>query len=222
MNKDLLDKGVDLAKHVTSRPITTALTIIFMMSCILSIVIYQDRHALFNWYAAQQQKEAFVAKLDDSMFASQMAKLMQNAKAISATVWSVDLAQNKKEVLYSINAATDTRQRVQYFNTSMPFFNSNDKTNDAMVELQKYANQTICYELNVETEFDEHIKNEGVNWVCAISVPPETGQFIGMITIGFIKKPDATEGVFNRRMVNAANNIIRFKDKKKPMIGTDE
>lgn len=222
MSKELLDKGVDLAKHVTSRPITTVLSIIFMVSCIVSVAIYQDRHALFGWYAAQQEKQAFVAKLDPTKFAAQTAKVMQNAGAMSATIWSVDLAQNKKEVLYSINAITDTRKRVQFFGIDMPFFNDNANTNAAMVELQKYANKTVCYELVVETEFDEHLKKEGVNWICAISVPPDTGQFIGMITIGFANRPVQTEGVFNRRMINAANAIIRFKDSPKPILGTDD
>ena len=229
MNKDLLEKGFDLAKHVTSRPITTALTIIFMMSCILSIVIYQDRHALFNWYAAQQEKTAFAARLDETKFPYHTSKLMKGSGARSATIWLVDLAQNRKEIAYSTNSETDTRDRSEFFGVAMPFFSNDEVTNDAMVEMQRHSNKVVCYELTVLTDFDEHLKDGGVNWVCAISVPPDTGQFIGMITIGFSEQPLKVDEQFTNRMIDAANKITKYGEKARPkpskklppILGTD-
>lgn len=187
--------------------------------------IYNNSTTIYGDIARIVGEKNFIAKLDATKFATEMPKLVKNSGAVNGTVWIVDLASNTRKVVYSYNATTDTQSHKQFFGYETTFYGDIEAENLKLVEMQK-SKDAVCFELIPESDFEALLRKDGANYICEISVPPQAGQFIGMIALGFTKFPglnDKEWGVFNRRMYNTANRITRFSTRAKamPLIGTD-
>ena len=206
----------------TSRWLSALIALIVIA---LLAFIYNNSTTIYGDIARIVGEKNFIAKLDAGKFATEIPKLVKNSGAANATVWVVDLASNTRKVVYSFSATTDTQAHKQYFGYEAQFYGDVLDENMKLVEMQK-SKDAVCFELIIESDFEAVLKADGANYICEISVPPQAGQFIGMIALGFLKHPELTDkewGVFNRRMYNTANKITRFSTKAKalPLIGTD-
>lgn len=215
---------LDFAMYIIDRPSRWISALIVVVVVAVVAFAYSNGATIYSDIAKIVGEKNFIAKLDQNKFATEIPKLVKNSKAVSGTVWVVDLAADTRKIVYSYHAVTDTRERASYFGYVASFYSDNDIINQKLIRLQRWDNEVICYELPVETEFSDLLKKEGVHWVCAISVPPESGQFIGLVTLEFAVEPVQT-ALFNRRLISAANNITKYgtgRGRPNPaVLGTD-
>ena len=191
--------------------------VIVVTFCIIAYAIVDANKEEFGKaYFEEVGREHFIARFDETKFNVEISALVKHSKAASASVWAIDVGGNKKRLLYRYLAKTG-KEDGEFYNEDFPLFYYNENKTafgDVIIE------RTPCLDLVPETNYGDRMASEGISFVCFAKVPPDSGQFIGMIELEFTSKPDeliqselqdnpAKRVTFNNRLKKASNNIIR-------------
>ncbi|WP_434779286.1 hypothetical protein [Neisseria sp. Ec49-e6-T10] len=163
-----------------------------------------------------QNKQNFIARFDESKFNVEISTLVKNSKAASASVWVVDVGSNTKRLLYRYISESGKEDKI-FYNEDFPLFYFDE---NAIAFNRLIRKNITCLNLIPETNYGDQLAKEGISYVCFAPVPPESGQFIGLIELEFKSKPDelikseeqnnpAKRVTFENRLKKASRNIVK-------------
>ena len=222
--KHLPDTIKQLGRRKYIMPFFTVMVCTIIIVAVFCAIAYSivDTHkeSLGKYYFEKMNRDHFVARFDDTKFNVEISALVKNSKAQSASVWMIDVGSNKKRLLYRYLAKTGKEDK-EFYREDFPLFYYTENKNafgDVII------GKVPCLEMVPETNYGDALAKEGINFVCFVKVPPESGQFIGMIELEFTSKPDelvkadeqenpAKRVTFNNRLKKASENIIKKGDK---------
>jgi hypothetical protein len=215
----LIDKLIRLVERISRNP-KQAFVFVILLYVLMPIVvgtayfwIYRDEFA--RQYFMTKERDAFIAKLDANKFGEEMPRLIQRTGAVAATIWAVDIVGDKRQIVYSYHA--NKGEEKEFYGRSYPlFFHERN-----ILDFYKiHRGEVVCNDFLPETDYgDDAVIDDGVTYTCYVSVPPEEGQFVGMIALEFAQKPVAMSAddpvkrrVFETLLVQASRNIVKYGD----------
>lgn len=190
-----LDKAIELIKWVDSGK---KLLVVIILVCfgIAAYSVWESRIDITKYL----MKEFAVVEINPGAIDRESVSLLKDLGAVSVSVWSADPARNRRTRIYF---RTEDGLRSSE-NESDVLFRSDSETLAPTVALLN--NREIC--LDVPKNSTVEIP-AGVTFICAVSVPPAYSDgFIGVIVLGFRKKPPHEDYVL-QRMGQASQEIIR-------------
>lgn len=210
IKETITEQAAVIIKDATTSP-KKALTYLLLGAGVLVLtaigaatyVVYKEAPTIIK----RLGEDRFIAKFDETHFNSSINHLVRRSGAISATIWAIDLAGNTRKPIYSVHNVDGEKYRPAYYGREYPLYGGVENSL-AIVELQK--SNVVCTEMRPDTEYGDMLFNDGARWICGVSVPPESGHFIGMITATFASKPSSAAG-FNKERFEG---YFRFASKE--------
>ena len=206
----MIEQAAGLIKDATTSPKKVLTYFLFGFGMLIitvlgvaSYVVYRESPSIIK----RLGEDRFIAKLDQSHFNSSINHLIRRSGAISATIWAIVLAGNTRKPIYSVHNVNGEKYRQAYYGREYPLYGGVENSL-AIVELQK--SNVVCTEMRSDTEYGDMLFNDGARWICGVSVPPESGQFIGMITAAYATNPSSATG-FNKERFEG---YFRFASKE--------
>lgn len=141
-------------------------------------------------------------RIHEESVGPEITRLMADTGAVTAAVWSMNLEKNQRIALYvrerervleNLNGTGDLILR-PYSDLTIEFINLIDS-------------KAACWKHVASTSVGKSARESGVKWVCASAIPPQFGQMIGMLAIGFTERP-GNEDYVKLRIKQAAVKII--------------
>lgn len=137
------------------------------------------------------EKRLSEPKIDLAKADKSINMLMKTSGANSALLYKVDPALNKKLVLM---AFSDNGRDKNIEGQSVSLFSSNKDNNELISKLM--TNQIVCLSEDVPVNYASiWFKEKGANYICMISLPPDSYDFVSQLTIGFKEVPTNIENV---------------------------
>lgn len=201
-NKDVesnrFDYAFKLIKYVNT-PRRLAMLVLLIVSMIGCYTLWENRRELA--FAAMSDFGA--PRIDESSVDGAAVKLMADVGAMSVSVWSVNLNQNRRQAIYlRIGQA-----RLQYLEGTGDLALRPYSEHSADL-IKVITEKTLCSKLIANTSVGEAERKAGVKYVCQAAIPPGYGYMVGLLTAGFSQKPD-NEDYVKLRMIQAAEAIIK-------------
>lgn len=189
-----------------------AFTLILLISCfvalgIVTTVFIDQRSGIGAQIVNAIGEDHFIAKLDEEKFNEEITHLIRRSNAVGATVWSVNLAEPTRQILFSASARWGVKDRQSLIGRKMHLYGDNTESILAVVRMQE--NKISCVDLHPETDYEIFLKQNLVAHICMISVPPDFGQFAGMITLEFHSKSEVPK-LLESYLTFAARKIVRY------------
>lgn len=142
-------------------------------------------------------------QIDNAIVDKEAARLMADTGAISVTVWSVNLEQNRRKSLYVRMGEQRRHQLEEVGDLALrPYSEHSAHVIDAI------SNKNQCSKAIANTAVGEAAKRHGVNYTCSAAIPPSYGAMIGLLVIGFPSAPK-NEDYIKLRMHEAAQAMIK-------------
>jgi hypothetical protein len=161
--------------------------------------VWENRTDLADWLVMAYGTPS----IDESSIEPEIDKLLSDVGAQSATVWAVNLHQNKRTAIYfrikdhrlkNIEGAGDLALR--------PY------SDHSAAVIKTITDKALCVTQIANTAVGEAERKAGVTYVCLAAIPPAHGTMIGLLVVGFTSRPKH-EDYIKLRMITAAQRIIK-------------
>ena len=192
------DYAFRLIRYINT-PKRLIMLFLLMVSIIISYTLWENRRelsfAFMSGFGSPQIEEASVD--------GNAVKLMADVDAMSVSVWSVNLNQNRRNAIY----LRIGQNRLQYLEGTGDLALRPYSEHSADL-IKVITEKTLCSRLIANTAVGEAERKAGVNYVCQAAIPPGYGYMVGLLTAGFSEKPE-NEDYIKMRMTQAAEAIIK-------------
>lgn len=193
-----LDYAFKLIKYVNT-PRRLAMLVLLIVSMIGCYTLWESRGEL----AFAAMSEFGTPQIDEKSVDSNAVKLMADVGAMSVSVWSVNLNQNRRQAIY----LRIGQNRLQYLEGTGDLALRPYSEHSADL-IKVITEKTLCSKLIANTAVADAERKAGVNYVCQAAIPPGYGYMVGLLTTGFYQKP-VNEDYIKMRMTQAAEAIIK-------------
>jgi hypothetical protein len=192
------DYALKLIRYVNT-PRRLAMLVLLIVSMIGCYTLWESRGEL----AFAAMSEFGTPQIDEKSVDGNAVKLMADVGAMSVSVWSVNLNQNRRNAIY----LRIGQSRLQYLEGTGDLALRPYSEHSADL-IRVITEKTLCSKLIANTAVADAERKAGVNYVCQAAIPPGYGYMVGLLTAGFGQKPD-NEDYVKLRMVQAAEAIIK-------------
>ena len=157
-------------------------TVVFL--CILTFggwIVYTEKDAFLSTYRAQQALPKMNGKYEDAY-----NFLLKNTEVELVSILEVNTLINTRKVVF---LSTRNGGRIkQYDGLDVGLFSKNYDNNNDVISLMSGKIPCSPY-LKPQSLIGFAYRENGVNYMCRISVPAEPGVFIGQISVGWKEQP---------------------------------
>jgi hypothetical protein len=161
-------------------------TVVFL--CILTFggwIVYTEKDAFLSTYRAQQALPKMNGKYEDAY-----NFLLKNTEVELVSILEVNTLINTRKVAF---LSTRNGGRIkQYDGLDVGLFSKNYDNNNDVISLMSGKIPCSPY-LKPQSLIGFAYRENGVNYMCRISVPAEPGVFIGQISVGWKEQPTDVE-----------------------------
>jgi hypothetical protein len=150
--------------------------------------VWQNQAVMLGAYMKSKEMPSMNhAKYDD------VARLLiKSTGASTVAIFSVDTILGKR-IVERIYVADGSRFK-DFDGSDIGLFSKNISNNNDIIRLM--ANEVPCSEYpKAQSEIGLWYKTQQITYTCRVSVPPDSNQFIGQITIGWKEKPQDLEDI---------------------------
>jgi hypothetical protein len=175
-----IDKVLDLVKWVDS-PFKLATVIVLGVLGLGGYIVYQQQDLIVGNLTT---KEKVLGLVEDDKLSSLSRDLLRNADAQTVIIHQIDLLQNLR--LTRIAQSSDGRY-TPLEGLRGSFFSSADVRNRASTSILN--GEILCEPFEATSAVGDWILSRGVTYTCRGPIPPEAGNMIGYIAVGFNKVP---------------------------------
>jgi hypothetical protein len=180
--KELL---LELLKFIGESPFRL-FTVVFL--CILGFggwIVYSEKDAFMASYRAQQALPKMNGK-----YAEAYNFLLKNTEVELVSILEVNTLVNTRKVVFL--STRNGGQIKDYNGLDVGLFSKNYDNNNDVISLMSGKIACSPY-LKPQSLIGFVYKENGVNYMCRISVPAEPGVFIGQISVGWKEQPTDIE-----------------------------
>jgi hypothetical protein len=144
--------------------------------------VWQNQAVMIGAYTKSKE----LPTLNSSKFDQSARTIFKGTNADVVVIFSVDSILGKR-IVERVYVADGTRHK-EFDGEDIGLFNRNLRNNEDIIRLM--ANEVPCSEYpTAQSEIGIWYKSIGINYTCRISVPPDSNQFIGQMTVGWKEKP---------------------------------
>ncbi len=180
--KELL---LELLKFIGESPFRL-FTVVFL--CVLGFggwIVYSEKDAFMSSYRAQQALPKMNGK-----YAETYNFLLKNTEVELVSILEVNTLINTRKVVFL--STRNGGQIKDYNGLDVGLFSKNYDNNNDVISLMSGKIACSPY-LKPQSLIGFVYKENGVNYMCRISVPAEPGVFIGQISVGWKEQPTDIE-----------------------------
>lgn len=132
------------------------------------------------------------------------SKVIKDMRAVKATVWNVDLADNYREIIYSRDKIAEQTEEE---GTGGLLFTS--KSGEMQLIVLLIEQNIFCFvptKSNIQTldDFDPQVK-----YVCIVQIPPGTS-ILGFMAVSFAEVPAHPE-LLRKQLLKATREIVKVR-----------
>ena len=176
--KDLVPQ---ILEYVSS-PFKLFAIIIMATLAFAGYFVWENQAVMLGAYSKSKERPT----LNSSKFDQAARTVFKGTNADVVAIFSVDSILGKR-IVERIYIADGSRYK-EFDGSDVGLFNRNVRNNEDIIRLM--ANEVPCSEYpTAQSEIGIWYKSIGINYTCRISVPPDSNQFIGQMTVGFKEKP---------------------------------
>ena len=161
-------------------------TVVFL--CILGFggwIVYTEKDAFLATYRAQQALPKMNGKYEEAY-----NFLLKNTEVELVSIMEVNTLVNTRKIVF---VATRNGGRIKtYDGLDVGLFSKNYDNNNDVIGLMSGKIPCSPY-LKPQSLIGFAYRENGVNYMCRISVPAEPGVFIGQISVGWKEQPTEVE-----------------------------
>jgi hypothetical protein len=163
--------------------------------------IYSNQALLIGAY----QKSQELPSMNESKYDDTARLLFQQTGATVVSIMKVDPILGKRSVARVY--LKDGSRFKEMDGHTIPLFNNNPSNNKDVIALM--AGEVPCGEYTTpQSEIGVMYVNQGVRYMCRVSVPPSPNEFIGQVSVGWESKPDKDMSNF---LIIAAEMLAKRK-----------
>jgi len=174
-----------------------------ILLCVLGFVgwfVYSEKDAMMATYRAQQALPKMNGRYDEAY-----NFLLKNTDVELVSIMEVNTLVNTRKIVF---VSTRNGGRIkQYDGLDVGLFSKNYDNNNDVIGLMSGKIPCSPY-LKPQSLIGFAYRENGVNYMCRISVPAEPGVFIGQISIGWKQQPDDVEAA-QTALVIASSLLFR-------------
>jgi len=172
-------------------------TVVFL--CILGFggwIVYTEKDAFLATYRAQQALPKMNGKYDEAF-----NFLLKNTEVELVSIMEVNTLVNTRKIVF---VATRNGGRIKiYDGLDVGLFSKNYDNNNDVIGLMSGKIPCSPY-LKPQSLIGFAYRENGVNYMCRISVPAEPGVFIGQISVGWKEQPTDVEAAQTALVIASA------------------
>tara|TARA_R110000868_G_scaffold227440_1_gene480431 strand:- start:63 stop:665 length:603 start_codon:yes stop_codon:yes gene_type:complete len=181
----LKDFLLELLKYIGESPFRL-FTVVFL--CIIGFggwIVYSEKDAFMASYRAQQALPKMNGKYEEAY-----NFLLKNTDVELVSIMEVNTLINTRKIVF---LSTRNSGRIkQYDGLDVGLFSKNYDNNNDVIGLMS-GKITCSPYLKPQSLIGFTYRENGVNYMCRISVPSEPGVFIGQISVGWKEQPTELE-----------------------------
>ena len=191
--KELL---LELLKYIGESPFRL-FTVVFL--CVLGFggwIVYSEKDAFMASYRAQQAMPKMNGKYEEAY-----NFLLKNTDIELVSIMEVNTLVNTRKIAF---LATRNGVKIKEYNgLDVGLFSKNYDNNNDVIGLMSGKIPCSPY-LKPQSLIGFTYKDNGVNFMCRISVPAEPGVFIGQISVGWKEQPTDVEAAQTALIIASA------------------
>ena len=172
-------------------------TVVFL--CILGFagwIVYTEKDSFLATYKAQQALPKMNGKYDEAY-----NFLLKNTEVELVSILEVNTLINTRKVVF-LSTRNGGRNK-QYDGLDVGLFSKNYDNNNDVIGLMSGKIPCSPY-LKPQSLIGFAYRENGVNYMCRISVPAEPGVFIGQISVGWKEQPTDVEAAQTALVIASA------------------
>ena len=172
-------------------------TVVFL--CILGFagwIVYTEKDSFLATYKAQQALPKMNGKYDEAY-----NFLLKNTEVELVSILEVNTLINTRKVVF-LSTRNGGRNK-QYDGLDVGLFSKNYDNNNDVIGLMSGKIPCSPY-LKPQSLIGFAYRENGVNYMCRISVPAEPGVFIGQISVGWKEQPTDVEAAQTALIIASA------------------
>jgi len=158
-----------------------------VLLCILGFggwIVYSEKDAFMASYRAQQALPRMNGKYEDAA-----TFILKNSTAELVAIFEVNTLLNTRKLVY---LTTRSGRIKEYDGTDVGLLTKNFDNNNDVIGLMSGKIPCSPY-LRPQSYMGFVYRDQGVKFMCRISVPSDPGMFIGQISVGWKETPDDVE-----------------------------
>jgi hypothetical protein len=176
--KDLVPQ---ILEYVSS-PFKLFAIIIMATLAFAGYFVWENQAVMLGAYSKSKERPT----LNSSKFDQAARTVFKGTNADVVAIFSVDSILGKR-IVERIYISDGSRYK-EFDGSDVGLFNRNVRNNEDIIRLM--ANEVPCSEYpTAQSEIGIWYKQIGINYTCRISIPPDSNQFIGQMTVGWKEKP---------------------------------
>jgi hypothetical protein len=176
--KDLVPQ---ILEYVSS-PFKLFAIVIMASLSFVGYFVWENQAVMLGAYSKSKERPT----LNASKFDQAARTVFKGTNADVVVIFSVDSILGKR-IVERVYVADGSRHK-EFDGSDIGLFNRNVRNNEDIIRLM--ANEVPCSEYpTAQSEIGIWYKQIGINYTCRISVPPDSNQFIGQMTVGWKEKP---------------------------------
>jgi len=176
---------LDLLKYIGESPFRL-FTVVFL--CLLTFggwIVYSEKDAFMASYRAQQALPKMNGKYEEAY-----NFLLKNTDVELVSIMEVNTLINTRKIVFL--ATRNGGKITEHNGLDVGLFSKNYDNNNDVIGLMSGKIPCSPY-LKPQSLIGFTYKENGVNYMCRISVPAEPGVFIGQISVGWKEQPADVE-----------------------------
>jgi len=167
---------------------------------------------LGGWFV-YTEKDNFMAS-----YRAEKALPRMNGEYEKASNFILKYSQAELIAVFEVNTVLNTRKLVyfttrnggvekDYYGTDVGLLTKDYNNNNDVISMM--SGKVPCQEYKTPQSFMGFVYVErGVKYMCRISVPAESGTFVGQISVGWKVQPDSNEVANEQAVLNVASGIL--------------
>lgn len=176
--KDLVPQ---ILEYVSS-PFKLFAIIIMATLAFAGYFVWENQAVMLGAYSKSKERPS----LNSSKFDQAARTIFKGTNADVVVIFGVDSILGKR-IVERVYVSDGSRHK-EFDGNDIGLFNRNIRNNEDIIRLM--ANEVPCSEYpTAQSEIGIWYKQIGINYTCRISVPPDSNQFIGQMTVGWKEKP---------------------------------
>ena len=191
--KELL---LELLKYIGESPFRL-FTVVFL--CVLGFggwIVYSEKDAFMASYRAQQAMPKMNGRYEEAY-----TFLLKHTEVELVSIMEVNTLSNTRKIAF---VSTRNSGRIkQYDGLDVGLFSKNYDNNNDVISLMSGKIPCSPY-LKPQSLIGFVYRDNGVNFMCRISVPAEPGVFIGQISVGWKEPPTDLEAAQTALIISSA------------------
>jgi len=191
--KELL---LELLKFIGESPFRLFTVILLCALGLGGWIVYSEKDAFMASYRAQQAMPKMNGKYEEAY-----NFLLKNTDVELVSIMEVNTLANTRKIAF---LSTRNGGKIKEFNgLDVGLFSKNYDNNNDVISLMSGKIPCSPY-LKPQSLIGFTYKDNGVNYMCRISVPAEPGVFIGQISIGWKEQPTDVEAAQTALVIASA------------------